>query len=109
MDVFKFALLAALIESVVTTIKWAVEGGFKEWPRIVALVLGVIVTPLSGLDLFANAGIPLGLPYIGSVLTGLIVSRGANVITDFAKLVFSLKENVKTMTLENAVKVIQGK
>lgn len=69
--------------------------GFKENPakKIISIFLGtaagLAISGLVGLDLFAAAGLPLGptdsadiarsaFPYIGVMLTGLVVGLGAN-------------------------------
>jgi hypothetical protein len=69
--------------------------GFKDNPakKIISIMLGaaagLIVSGIVGLDLFAAAGMPLGptepgaiagsaFPYIGVMLTGLVVGLGAN-------------------------------
>lgn len=82
MDNFALLLvLAMLIESIVTTITWFIENGF-DWKRVTAIVIAIGLALLSGLDLFVISGLPLKLPYIGQVFTGLILSRGANALND---------------------------
>ena len=63
--------------------------GFKDNPakKIISIILGAVVgllvSGIVGLDLFAAAGMPLGdkasmFPYVGVMLTGLVVGLGAN-------------------------------
>jgi len=57
--------------------------GWKYWASlIVGLFVGVVVALNYNLDLFQLAGIEGEFPYVGAVLTGLIVSRGSNLAND---------------------------
>lgn len=52
-----------------------------------ALMVGIAVSILAKIDIFAMQGITLSIPLIGWVLTGILMSRGANFIHDlFNKL-----------------------
>lgn len=93
-------LLSLLLETIVNTVKWAMENGFNVW-RVAALALGVVITPLTGVNAFAAVGIPLVVPAVpwignllGCILTGLILSRGSNVAADLFKAVKSLAQLV---------------
>lgn len=99
----KVAILAAFIEALVTSIKWVrnQDKTVSVW-NIVALGLGIGITPLTGLDLFAAAGIPLAVPFvgpsgsviggfIGMIFTGMIVCRGSNVLFDLYKAIDNMK------------------
>jgi hypothetical protein len=111
----KIVVLALLIESLLTTFKWAAQKDqtVSVW-NIVALVLGVLITPLAGLDLFTAAGVPLAIPFIGplgatiggvlgTIFTGLIVCRGSNVIYDLYKLIANLKTQFLSTKLVGVV------
>lgn len=50
--------------------------------RAGALIVGVGVAVFGGLDACAAVGIPMGIPYLGAVLTGILLSRGSNFIHD---------------------------
>lgn len=100
----KIATLALLVEALVETIKWAKEGDFNRW-RVIALVAGTVITPLTGLDLFAALGIPLAVPWIGPLgeqigaalgwlLTGVLICRGSGVVNSLLDAIGKLKEIV---------------
>ena len=78
-------VLALLIEAIVETVKQAVTGGIK-WPAVAAMIGGI------GVCIAAQVGILtiLGVPFpalLDSVITGILVSRGSNFISDlFGKL-----------------------
>ena len=47
-----------------------------------ALIVGIGVSILAKIDIFAMQGISLSIPLIGWILTGVLMSRGANFIHD---------------------------
>lgn len=85
----KLIVVGLLVEAVVETIAWVAQREFL-WQRIAAVVVGVVVALAFSLDLIAAVGVtppsegvlsPLA-PWVGQILTGLILSRGANYIHD---------------------------
>lgn len=84
-------ILAALLEALVQVIKWVAERNDPavglHWERFVALGGGVALCLLAGIDLFLIVGLPLKFPYVGQVLTGLLISRGATVLHDLKTLI----------------------
>lgn len=61
-------------------------GGFKTaLTHLAAVAVGVALCMLTGADLFAAADIAFALPAVGRVLTGVLISRGANYLSDFIK------------------------
>jgi hypothetical protein len=81
-------LVAILVEAVVQAAKliYTKEKGVNT-DVIVALVVSVGVCAGAQVDLFKLVGIEIAIPYIGAVLTGVIVSRGSNAIHDLLALV----------------------
>jgi hypothetical protein len=85
----KILLLLATAEAVSESIKWLIDGiKQKSWDydRLIAFVVSITVCVLAGFDLFSYIGWDLSLPYAGSFLTGIAVSRGANILHDVIKL-----------------------
>ena len=85
-------LLAALAEGLVTyfVTPWLKPEGREDLPewrgmvlRYVGAVVGVALAVLYGVDLLRLAGLVSPVPYVGSVLTGLLIGRGANFVNDF--------------------------
>ena len=74
-------MLAILGESIVETIKWTYEPTDKPTriKRIIALGVGVLLAVLVNIDLFTMIGFKLAVPYVGAVLTGVLMARGSNV------------------------------
>ena len=90
-------VVEALIEYAKTIGKAAVSGGVKTaLTQLAAIVLGVLLCLMTGGDLFAVMGIVFAWPWLGVVLTGIIISRGANYVSDFVKKLQGItKEEVK--------------
>lgn len=104
---WKVLVLAALIEAVMNTIKpiWDTE---KRTPQFfinlgVGFLVAIGVNVLAGMDLFALFGIPLLYPVVGTILTGVLLSRGSNFIHDLIKTLYMLAKN-----LEANLKQISG-
>ncbi len=77
--------LALLVEAVVETIKQAVAGGVK-WPSVAAMAGGVGVCIAAGVGIFSILGISFPA-WLDAAVTGILVSRGSNFISDlFGKL-----------------------
>lgn len=85
------AVMAVLIEAVVNAVKpiWSAEARAERnlVSFYVALATGVVLAVLGGVDVFAAADVPLTTfsflePWAGTVFTGVILSRGANVVAD---------------------------
>ena len=53
--------------------------------QVVGLICGVALCLLTGADLFGAVGIHFAWSAVGPVLTGMVVSRGANYVSDFVK------------------------
>jgi len=80
------------LEAVWETAKMFWQSGRANIDRIGAAVLGVFLCLAGGVDLFLIIGVPLEFSYAGMVLSGLLISRGANFIHDFLTSVAKLKE-----------------
>lgn len=85
-------VFSALVVEAVINIIQNVQEKETSWKYWASLGLGVSVSVLVAwnwnLDIFAVFGMPAGkLAFIGPVLTGLIISRGSNVVSDFLGLI----------------------
>lgn len=87
MEFAQLILAAILVEAIWENLKMIWQDGKFNIHMIGSLILGIIVCSFAGLDLFVIVGIALNLPVLGCILTGIIVSRGANFVNDlFSKL-----------------------
>lgn len=78
-------ILAFLVEAIYTNLRMIWDSNKFDWNKLGALLVAVIVSVFAGVDVFPAVGINMIVPYIGSVLTGILISRGANVIFDVLK------------------------
>ena len=77
-------VLAVTVEGLVEYVKSVAE--HKEW-KTIALQLGaaavsILLCLASGADLYAALGVEFAAPFVGSILTGIFASRGANYASD---------------------------
>lgn len=87
MSIVTIITIALLVEAIWETLKMVWQEGKINVNTIGALVVGIGVSILAKIDIFAMQGISLSIPLIGWILTGILMSRGANFIHDlFNKL-----------------------
>ena len=85
-------VVEALIEYAKTIGKAFLNGGWKvAVTQVAAISLGVLLCFMSGGDLFAVVDITFEWPWLGVLLTGVLISRGANYVSDFAKRLQGVK------------------
>ena len=82
MEIALFITTAILIEAVWENLKMVWKKGKFNVNKIGALVVSILICVLVGIDLFSLLGLTMSVPYVGSVLTGILMSRGANFIHD---------------------------
>lgn len=82
MSIVTIITIALLVEAIWETLKMVWQDGKANVNTIGALVVGILISILAKLDIFAIQGINLTVPLIGYVLTGILLSRGANFIHD---------------------------
>ena len=86
-------VVEAFIEYVKTIGKAVKEGGWKTAvTQATAIALGVLLCFMTGGDLFVVVGITFVWPWLGVILTGIIISRGANYVSDFIKRLQGVKK-----------------
>lgn len=87
MSIVTIITIALLVEAIWETLKMTWQEGKVNINTIGALIVGIAVSILAKIDIFAMQGITLSIPLIGWILTGILMSRGANFIHDlFNKL-----------------------
>ena len=86
MEAVLIILVAALLaEAVWETGKMVWQQGKISVDRIGALAIGILFAVGAGLDLCTVLGICFVYPIIGQLLTGILISRGANFVHDLLK------------------------
>lgn len=82
MSIVTIITIALLVEAIWETLKMVWQEGKINVNTIGALAVGIAVSILAKIDIFAMQGISLSIPLIGWILTGILLSRGANFIHD---------------------------
>lgn len=77
----KIVILALLCEAIWENLRMTFENGKFNINRLGALIVSIIVATATKINLFEILDIEI-LQVIGSILTGILISRGANVVHD---------------------------
>lgn len=85
-------VVAVLVEAIWENIKMIWQNGKFNVDMIGSLVISVLVAVLTKINIFSALDISINV-YIGSALTGIIISRGANFVHDIFSKVNQLKSN----------------
>ena len=87
MDCAQLIIIAILVEAIWENLKMIWDKNKFNFNMIGSLLLSMIICVLAQINIFEIVGINLIVPIVGSLLTGIIVSRGANFVNDlFSKL-----------------------
>lgn len=95
MEYFGLFFLAVIVEGVITYINEFFVKGVLKWEMIFSILLGVFVAVAYGVDMLALVGLKTPVPFIGSILTGILISRGSNYVFDLVKTLTSARANGK--------------
>ena len=87
----KLLIIAASVEALWETLKMFWDGDKVDVNRIGSAILGILLCVLANVDFFALVGVELSIPIVGVVLSGLLVSRGANFVHDLLKIVYEIQ------------------
>lgn len=85
MDFAQLILVAILVEAIWENIKMIYDKQKLNINMIGSLVLGIVICLLAQIDIFPIVGLNMAVPFVGSIFTGIIVSRGANFVNDLFK------------------------
>lgn len=87
MDFAQLVIVAILVEAIWENCKMIWQKGKFSISMLGSLIVSVLICILTGVDIFPIVGLSITVPVVGSVLTGIVVSRGANFVSElFAKL-----------------------
>jgi len=75
-------ILSVLCEAVVEWLKGLVPVLAGTAVQVAALVVGLVLAFGAGQNLFTLIGVEFAYPVVGTVLAGIVVSRGSNYIHD---------------------------
>ena len=79
---FGFMAFAILIEAIITYFREFFIDGNSCWQMAVSIGLSVVVAISYSLDIPKYFGLNSKVPYVGFVITGILISRGSNYVFD---------------------------
>ncbi len=82
MSIITLLVLAIIVESVWETLKMTWQDGKVSIDRIGALVVALVVAIATNFDMLALVKVDSSIPFLGVILTGILLSRGSNFIHD---------------------------
>ena len=92
MEYAQLIIVAILIEAIWENVKMVWQNGKFSIDKIGALVISVLICILAKIDIFPIVNLSVSIPVIGSIFTGIIVSRGANFVHDLFNKISGDKE-----------------
>ena len=92
MEYAQLVIVAILIEAIWENIKMIWQNGKFSIDKIGSLVISILICILAKIDIFPIVNLSIMVPVIGSILTGIIVSRGANFVHDLFNKISGGKE-----------------
>ena len=97
MELLAVVVVAILIESAVETFNTLFKNNGKlSYKKIGAIILSISVCICAKLDLFSILGITMVVPYVGEIVTGLVVSRGSGVVNSLIEKLMQLRSSKST-------------
>jgi hypothetical protein len=85
MDAFMGIIFGAvLVEAIVTALKpvWDPDKRKVSFGALASLIVGLGIAFAAGMDLCSAAGVPIHVPVVPQLITGILISRGANYVYD---------------------------
>lgn len=89
MEIAQIVIVAVLIEALTEVAKDFVP---KISPRYLSLFFALLMTVAYRVDLLQELGFACPVPYLGIILTGLLVSRGSQFLHDLFKRITQLNK-----------------
>ena len=81
-EVSKMLRVCVVLEGIITYINSFFVIGEPHYQMILSLIFGIFIAVVYKIDLLKLANIESEIPYIGCVLTGMLISRGSNYVHD---------------------------
>lgn len=101
-NIMSVLAISVVVEGLVSYAKMFVVERKIEWQNVVAVVLGVAFAVAYSIDVFALLGMNSAIPFFGSVMSGVLMSRGANYIFDTLKTIRSYGKSESGETEEKS-------
>ncbi|MBQ6144045.1 MAG: hypothetical protein IJI84_06195 [Clostridia bacterium] len=89
-DISKLITICMLVESMVTYINSFFVVGEPHYQMVLSLMFGIFIAVAYKIDLLKLVNIESEIPYVGSILTGIIFSRGSNYLYDLMSKIIQI-------------------
>ena len=99
MDILSLIVVALISEAIWETIKMTWQQGKINIDRIGALVIGLLLAFVTGLDMLKLLNISSRISPVGIFLTGILISRGSNFIHDLLSSISNVQINTKATSI----------
>lgn len=90
-----FIASAVVIEGIVSYVTEIISKQKIEWKNVLAIALGCLIAFNLGLDFFKLIGLNEMYGVIGTILTGILISRGSNYVFELYNKLTNWKNEVK--------------
>jgi len=81
-SIILFITMGFVVEAIVETLKRIIKAKKIDFAVMLSLVVGILCAITFNLDIFLAQGYVSIIPFMGVVLTGILISRGGNFISD---------------------------
>ena len=81
-EISKMFMVCILLEGIITYINNFFVSGEPPYQMILSLVFGIFIAVAYNIDILKFINIESNIPYVGSILTGILFSRGSNYVYD---------------------------
>ena len=71
-----------LVEGVITYVNQFIMTDNFSWKMLASIILGIIIAISYNLDIPSHFNFKPKIPFIGNIITGILLSRGSNYIYD---------------------------
>lgn len=100
MNFMPILLMAVVVEGLITYLQHLIQNHHLCWQMALSIGIGVFCAVVYQIDLFEMLGLEASLPYVGSVLTGVLISRGSNYLFDLIKQFGSIVNGPAAQTIK---------
>lgn len=95
MNILKYIVAASVVESLWETTKMFWQNGKFSYDRLGTLVFGELIAIGANIDFLSAVGLPIYIPYVGMILTGIFISRGSSFMHDLVETLNNIQEKTK--------------
>ena len=96
---FHILFATVIVEGIISYASMIIVDKKIHYEVIASAVIGTAITLAYKIDLFAMINVDTSIPYLGCVLTGILISRGSNYVYDLLKKIIGVR--IDSHELEN--------